>query len=316
MRSLPSSSQAVPTWNYAWLGGGGPASPSTSTVPAVPDCTGKALESARVISPEIGGWAPGCPLSSSYQPYSVTQTHYSGAKFDLLHEVLRSSPWSIVECEASSWPDDPPCISASFPTSPVHFRTPLLLPASLLGSLRLCCPFCWVLRLNQAQPNILASCSSSLTVVMAPGHGSIPLWSSLALHFPEIAHFHIFLNLEQLRYKGPGSHLGLQCAPPASPQPKVWPCPTDTKHEQAVGKGGLCRCWGQLSPHRCCGPCLKCGGLRRVLRPCKPQEEKPLQQPEGLRVQAPPWTEGGEGVLQLPFSPPSIVRATFPARQG
>ena len=110
--------------------------------PAVPDCTGKALESARVISPEIGGWAPGCPLSSCYQPYSVTQTHCSGAKFDLLHEVLRGSPWSLEECEASSWPDDPPCISASFPTSPVHFRTPLLLPASLLGSMRLCCPFC------------------------------------------------------------------------------------------------------------------------------------------------------------------------------
>lgn len=50
----------------------------------------------------------------------------------------------------------------------------------------------WVPRLNQAQPNVLGSCSSCLTVVMAPEHGTIPLWSSPALHFPEIAHFHIF----------------------------------------------------------------------------------------------------------------------------
>lgn len=60
-------------------------------------------------------------------------------------------------------------------------------------------------------------------MVVAPGHGSIPLWSSLALHFPEIAHFHIFLNLEQLRCKGPGSHLGLQRAPPPAPNPRSGP---------------------------------------------------------------------------------------------
>ena len=115
--------------------------------PAIPDCTAKALELARVISPEKRGQDPGCPLSSFYQPYSITQTHHSDAKFGLLREVLRRSPWSVAECEAPSWPENPPCISASFLPAPSisslpHLASPFQL-RSRLGPLRLCCSLCF-----------------------------------------------------------------------------------------------------------------------------------------------------------------------------
>lgn len=221
MRSLPSSSQAAPTWNYAWLGGGAPASPSTSTVPAVPDCTGKALESARVISPEIGGWAPGCPLSSSYQPYSVTQTHHSGAKFDLLHKVLRGSPRSVVECEASSWPVDPPRISASFPTSPVPFPHS---PTSPRFSARLSAP---LLSLLFWSPG-LTKLNLTSWLLLPPaclwswprGTAASPCgrtWHCTSPKWPISSS----LNLEQLRCIGAvAESLGLQRPPPPAPNPR------------------------------------------------------------------------------------------------